>query len=487
MVLSQITNAAPKHKNIKIDAEKRNPEEPVQITPAIIKEVDIQNMTYRKLLSIAKKQKIAADCDEECLRKKVKSTLETPYVLLWGKQKIAYDLVDENESNYLLCKVSLSVFNKNVDGVDLTNLIKSDTMKRNLKTENPSSNDAKDIKSNRVKPELIKSNKIKGNDSNNVKAITKIKSNKSNKIKGNDSNNVKAITKIKRNAIKEIKSDAIKEIKSDAIKEIKSDPMQMIKTENDSLDNTNVGFGDTAHIEMKSQHVILKAAIAHCFRISVTTLYDAMQQTAALDKKTNEHEHSSITAGPFPNERNYAGHAFLFDVVVLPNNYDGHQFQKYDHWMAGIDLYSRMLFACKSQGTSGQQMAAALAKCLNKMNCTKFKLENATKTNTTRPVKTVSADVSFRDMHDTFAPLGTDIKSIDTKVFGLTSFGDKYARICDDHDIIMTGDTKHLPHHIPPGYALEELICGSHDPTGIEFTRTEHFKLDASETRDQPI
>ena len=415
MVLSRITNAAPKHKHIKIDAEIRNPEETVQITPATMKEVDVQKMTYKKMLSIAKRQKIAADCNEECLRQKVKNTLQTPYVLLWGKQKMASDLVEPNEANYLLCKVSVSVFHKNVDGVDLSNLIQRNP----IKTKNASLN------------ALIQTE----NDSDNEKA----------------------------NLIKEL-----------------------IKTENDSLDN-KVAFGDTAHIEMKSQHLILKTAIAHCFRISVTTLYDAMQQTAALDKKTNAHEHSSITAGPFPNERNYAGHAFLFDVVVLPNNYDGHQFQKYDHWMAGIDLYSRMLFACKSQGTTGQQMAAALAKCLNKMNCTKFKLENATKTNTTRPVKTVSADVCFRDMHDRFVPLGTDIKSIDTKVFGLTSFGEKYAHICDEHDIIMTGNTKHPPHHIPPGYALEELICRSYDPTGIEFTRTEHFKLDASEARDQPI
>ena len=70
---------------------------------------------------------------------------------------------------------------------------------------------------------------------------------------------------------------------------IQESQMELMKTKNDSLDNdkeldnkNKVAFGDTAHIEMKSQHLILKTAIAHCFRISVTTLYDAMQQTAAL-------------------------------------------------------------------------------------------------------------------------------------------------------------------------------------------------------------
>ena len=443
IVLSRMTNTGTTIKKVVIDAAKRDSSENVKVSRIHEFSKKMKDRSREELEALAKTYQISVDLSNEMsMRQKMSELLEKKWVLLWGKKDT------ESQPNYLLCKVSMRVFEKYVSGVSSELLHGESKQKR--------------------KKSFKKSSQTRKMHKNRSRKVSKhSKASKDGKVRRTRDNDTEENTRTDESFGRSL-SEAQEELTK------LSKEVQDLRDKND----------EDVNLEMKAPHTILSSAIPFCFRISVTTYYDAMQRPAVLDHHTPEHVHSTITSGPFPNERNYAGHVYLFDVVVLPNEYNGRQFSKNDHWMVGMDLYSRMIFACKSQGTTSIEMSSALARCLNKMNCTKFKTEAAKITNTNLPPKVIDEKVSFRDLDDIFLPSKKKIRNIDTNVFGLSASSassDNYKSLWKE------GDTPDNSYHIPPGYALEEKFCQSHLPKELDYTEAQVNVASERETRDHAV
>ena len=453
ITLSRLTNSYTERKIPKIDAILRPPSEKVIMHP-VVSDVQqenaqskLQQMKYDDLILLCRRNRIRVvnKCQNSCThddcvtlhtaRGKLLKALLRPCVLLWGKK-------NEQEANYLLCKVSLKVFQQHVDMGQSHDLLSK-------------------IHRTASKPEketcIIK------------KQLRKLHQHKSHFLNQDEHKELRSAA-----------AAAFGESVSDAERELEQMQVKVKKLKESEY--------HSVHLTMSKYHRTLTHALPHCFFVSFAILFDVQQTNAVLDHHAEESKYSSIMAGAFPNERNYCGHRYLFDVVYLPQNYKGHEFNKVDQWMVGMDLYSRMLFASKSQGKDASDLSAALARVLNQMQCTDFKIHAAQRSNPELEEQTKSNEPVFRDLNDTFLPLGEKVRNIECNAFGMIATKDTdYKNVCAENALfVVNGETKECQ-HIPPGYAMEESWCQSTlEPVAMD-AQTYEYTMKARDTRDHEI